>query len=58
MPELDDQDDIILPSSIWGEIYYIKCALYEIYKYPQMKKQKWTELRRQIMFFFRWMKNK
>lgn len=56
--EIDETDDIILPNSILGEIIYIKYILLDIIKNPKDLLTKIQNLKRQIYFFQKWMKNK
>lgn len=54
----DEDDDIILPDTLWGEIKLIAFILCRMLKYPDERKKLYIELRRQIAFYFLWMKNK
>ncbi len=56
--EFDEEDDIVLPDTFWGELVYIKFILIDIFKTPQNRKLKFKHLQRQIGFFWLWMKNK
>lgn len=58
MEYFDEQNDIIIPDSIFGELIYNKCIIADICKNPNNRKYKWLLLRRQIRFFYLWMKNK
>lgn len=54
----DEENDIILPNSIFGEILYIFFIIRDIYKTNENREQKWIKLKQQIRFFFRWMRVK
>lgn len=54
----DEDDDIILPDTLWGEIKLVVFILYRMLKYPDERKKLYVELRRQIAFYFLWVKNK
>lgn len=55
----DPEEDIILPSSIWSEIRLIFCVLIEIMHYsPEERKKEIKYLKRQILIFFKWYRNK
>lgn len=54
----DEDDDIILPDTLWGEIKLIAFILCRMFKYPDERKKLYVELRRQIAFYFLWVKNK
>ena len=54
----NEQEDIILPNTVWGEIIYIKYILTDIFKNPQNINQKFFELKRQIIFFLKMMQIK
>ena len=54
----DEDDDIILPDTLWGEIKLIVFILCRMLKYPDERKKLYIELRRQIVFYFLWVKNK
>lgn len=56
--ELDEDDDIILPDTIWGELVYIKFILADMLKNPESFKDEFIKLKRQIYFFVLWMKNR
>lgn len=58
MTDIDEHDDIILPNSIFGEIIYIYYIVKDISSSKKNRKQKWNGLKRQVYFFWRWMKNK
>ncbi len=54
----DEDEDIILPNSIWGEFVYIIFVLFDIMRFSQGRGEKFVKLKRQISFFKRWMKNR
>lgn len=56
--DFDEDEDIILPDTLWGEIIYIKFILIDTFKNPKKLKTNYTRLIRQIRFFNRWMKIK
>ena len=53
----DEEEDIILPDTYWGELIYIFYILKDIQKGPN-RKTKFNHLIRQIYFHKRWMKVK
>lgn len=52
----DEDDDIILPDTFWGEIIYITYILIDIVKSPYNRKTKLKKLKTQFKFFLRWQK--
>lgn len=54
----DEDDDIILPNSIIGEIYYIRCIAIDMLKTRENLSKKWLLLKRQIYFSLKWTKAK
>lgn len=58
IPNFDEDDDIILPNSIIGEIYYIWCIAIDMLKTRKNLAKKWMLLKRQIYFFLKWTKVK
>lgn len=58
IPNFDEDDDIILPNSIIGEIYYIWCITSDMLKTRKNLDKKWMLLKRQIYFFIKWLKVK
>lgn len=54
----DEEDDIILPETFWGEIVYIKFVIVDMIKHQKNLKEKFIRLKRQIYFFLRQMKYK
>ena len=58
IPNFDEDDDIILPNSIIGEIYYIWCIAIDMLKTRENLGKKWLLLKRQIYFFLKWPKVK
>lgn len=57
----DPDEDIILPNSVIGEIYYIYCIILDIFKHRKEKeyiKSEFVSLKRQIKFFKKWIKVK
>ncbi len=56
IPNFDEDDDIILPNSIIGKIYYIWCIAIDMLKTRENLGKKWLLLKRQIYFFFKWIK--
>ena len=55
----DEDDDIILPNSWFGEFYYMFVIIMDIFRSPKNEQpKKWMLLRRQIGFFRLWLKNK
>lgn len=55
--EFDEEDDIILPQTVIGELVYICFILSDIIKTKDNRAKKWFELKRQIHFFIRWKRN-
>jgi len=53
----DPEDDVILPDTILGELYYIYCILSAIITNNCNRKLEWFRLKRQIRIYFRWRKN-
>lgn len=51
------EDDVILPDTIWGELYYIYCNLEDIILNRCNRKQEWFKLKRQIKIYIQWRKN-
>ncbi len=49
----DEDEDIILPNSIWGEFVYIIFVLFDIMRFSQGRGEKFVKLKRQISFFKR-----
>lgn len=47
-----EDEDIIIPDSLYGEFLYIYYVLWDIYKFKESRKKKLLELKRQIKFFF------
>ena len=58
MIEIDEDDDIILPDTIWGELVYIYYILKDIRKSKENRQDKLAKLKRQIKFFICWLKVK
>lgn len=56
--DIDEEEDIIVPDSLLGELIYIKFALIRILNNPQKTPYFLKLLRRQIHFFIQWKKNK
>lgn len=54
----DENEDIILPDTVWGEVVYIYCILSDMLKRPEKSGSNLTALLRQIRFFIRWKKFK
>lgn len=54
----DEDEDIILPNSIWGELVYVGFIIYYGIRQKKDMSCELRKLKRQIWFFFRWMKNK
>ena len=54
----DSEDDIILPDTILGELYYIYCNLEDIILNRCDRKKEWFNLKRQIKIYIKWRKNK
>ena len=54
--DFDENDDVILPDTYWGEIVYIYYILKDIIKNPDDRKRKFDNLLRQIRIHIRWMK--
>lgn len=54
----NEDEDIILPNSILGEIIYLKFIITDMIMHPKGFKKKYKLLKRQIRFFRLWMKNK
>lgn len=54
----DEEDDISLPETFWGEIVYIKFVIVDMIKHQKNLKEKLIRLKRQIYFFLRQMKYK
>mgnify|MGYP007070188192 CR=1 FL=1 len=53
----DENDDVILPDTYWGEFLYIIFIALDIIKGPD-RKTKFKHLQRQICIHKRWMKVK
>lgn len=49
--EIDEDDDIIIPKTFIGELYYIKCILFDIIKNHKDSKSELIKLRRQFYFW-------
>jgi len=56
--DFDENEDIILPDTIWGEVVYICYILSDMLKCPENFGSALTMLLRQIRFFVRWKKFK
>lgn len=56
--DIDEEEDIIVPDSLLGELIYIKFALKRILNNPKKTPYFLKLLRRQIHFFIQWKKNK
>ena len=56
--DFDENDDVILPDTYWGEIVYIFFILKDIIKNPDDRKIKLENLLRQIRIHKRWMRVK
>ncbi len=54
----DPEDDVILPDTIWGELYYIYCNLEDIIFNRCNRKESLRRLSVQIKIYIRWRKNK
>ncbi|MBR1619706.1 hypothetical protein IJ674_10800 [bacterium] len=54
----DSEDDIILPDTILGELYYIYCNLEDIILNRCDRKKEWFNLKRQIRIYIKWRRNK
>ena len=54
----DSEDDIILPDTILGELYYIYCNLEDIILNRCDRKKEWFNLKRQIKIYIKWRNNK
>ena len=53
----DEDEDIILPDSIFGEIVYIFYILRDIFKNRKTASRQWFLLKRQVRMFKLWRKN-
>ena len=53
----DADDDVILPDTIFGELYYIYCILSDIITNNCNRKLEWFRLKRQIRIYIQWRKN-
>lgn len=58
MNNFDEDDDVILPDTIFGELYLIIFVLFYMLCHPKERQKEWKYLKRQIRFFRLWMKNK
>ena len=47
----DEEDDIILPTTVWGELYYIWCVIKYMIKNRQFSESEYFKLKRQIYFW-------
>lgn len=56
--DFDENDDVILPDTYWGEIVYIFYILKDIIKNPDGRKRKFDNLLKQIRIHKRWMRVK
>lgn len=54
----DEDEDIILPDTIWGELRLILFITLRMIKLPAERTKLYIELKRQIYFYILWMKNK
>ncbi len=54
----DEDEDIILPDTICGELRLILFITLRMIKLPAERKKLYIELKRQIYFYILWMKNK
>ena len=55
--DFDEQDDIIIPTSVLGELVYIAYIIFYMFKKKEDKKETLKKLRRQIYFFVLYLKN-
>lgn len=55
LDDFDEEDDIILPDTYWGELVYIFYILRYMHK-AKDKKAEFQKLLRQIRIHMRWMK--
>lgn len=53
----DEDEDVILPNSIYGEIVYIFYILWDMYQNRKTAPKQWFLLKRQIRMFRLWRKN-
>lgn len=44
----DEEDDIILPVTVWGEMYYIWCILFDMFKRRDFSKSNLRRLKVQF----------
>ena len=58
LDDFDEEDDIILPDTYWGEFVYIFFILKDIFMNSNDRKIKLKNLIRQINIHKRWMKVK
>ena len=56
--DFDENDDVILPDTYWGELVYIFYILKDIIKNPNDRNLKLKTLFRQIKIHKRWMQVK
>lgn len=58
LENFDEDEDIILPDTIWGEFKLILFITSRMIKFPEERSKLYIELKRQIYFYTLWMKNK
>ena len=44
----DEEDDIILPVSVWGELYYVWCIIVNMIQTKSFSKSEFLKLERQF----------
>lgn len=54
----DEEEDIILPDTVLGEVVYVMFFVVDILKDSRCRCEKFVKLKRQISFFCRWVKNR
>ena len=55
--EIDEYDDIYLPSNFLSELKFISFMLWYIYKHPYERQNEWRNLKRLVLIFSFWLKN-
>lgn len=58
LKDFDEEDDIILPNTLFGEMKLVFFVISRMIKFPKEREKLSIELKRQVYFYARWMKNK
>lgn len=56
--EYEEYENVILPETMWGEIYYIYCMVKRIITSPKDREFQKYLLKRQIRIYGRWRKTR